>query len=305
MINLALTVALSIKYIPRALLSLLRGKGTVELLYLASAVLTAVTFEFLPAAVVYWFLRFWPRRTAQLYDLHHTRFLARYHLRPRRVWVEREGAAIETRVEKLNSRSVITLNAGDIVPGDGLVLSGSAQVDERLLSGTSQNVTKSENGAIYAGTRIVEGGVRIRVYSIGPETAAERVAAWQKEALERLDSEHRAGYLADRTAFPILALGALGLVQGGLSTAKAAIRPDYMTGPAISEKMSGLAAVIRAASNGIVVGGKADLERFLKCNSIVLDDSVNWHIPQSDGEPSSRAIFSEGFAESVFLSRKS
>jgi hypothetical protein len=86
-VNLALTTVIGLKYIPRALLSLRRGKFTVELLYLASTILTGLTFEFLPAAVMYWFMRFWPRRSGQLYELHHSRFLARYRHRPRRVWV--------------------------------------------------------------------------------------------------------------------------------------------------------------------------------------------------------------------------
>ncbi len=305
MINLALTAIISLKYIPRALLSLRKGKFTVELLYLASAIFTGLTFEFLPAAVIYWFMRFWPRRSGQLYELHHAKFLARYRRRPRRVWVERDGAFVETRVEELSPSSVVTLTSGDIVPGDGIIVSGAAQIDERLLTGASGHVSKSKGSPIYATSRVVDGAVRIKINSLGADTAAGRIALWHREALTLQDSGHHAADLADRTALPILLLGAAALVQGGLSMAKATIRPDYLTGPAISEKMSGLATVIRAANNGIVVAGNLYLEKLLKCDSVVFDDSVAWQRPEHGEETFARMAENQGFDDVVFFASNS
>jgi hypothetical protein len=301
MVNLALTSIISLKYIPRALASLRKGKFTVEVLYLASTVLTGLTFQFLPAAVMYWFMRFWPRRSGQLYDLHHSKFLARYRHRPRRVWVERDGAFVETRVEELLPSSVVTLTGGDIVPGDGIILSGSAQIDERLLTGVASDISKIAGSPIYAASRIVDGSVRIKINSIGADTAAGRVALWHREALVRQASEHHAAKLADRTTLPILLVGAAALLQGGLSMAKATIRPDYLTGPEISEKMSGLATVIRAANEGIVIAGNLSLEKLLKCDSIVFDDSVRWQTPEASQDTFARMALKQGMAEVVFF----
>jgi hypothetical protein len=305
MVNLALTSLISLKYIPHAFLSLRKGKFTVELLYLASTVLTGITFEFLPAAVMYWFMRFWPRRSGHLYDLHHSKFLARYRRRPRRVWVERDGASVETRVEELSASSVVTLTAGDIVPGDGIIVSGAAQIDEGMLTGDSIDISKIEGSAIYAASRVVDGTVRIKIQSLGAETAAGRIAIWHREALRRQDAEHRAAELADRTTLPILLLGAAALIQGGLSMAKATIRPDYLTGPEISEKMSGLATVIRAANNGIAIAGNSYLEKFLKCDSIVFDDTVDWQTPETGRETFARIVLNQGLAEVLFFSGSS
>jgi hypothetical protein len=301
-INLALTALISLKYIPRALLPLRKGKFTVELLYLASAVFTGLTFEFLPAAVMYWFMRFWPRRSGQLYELHHSKFLARYRRRPRRVWVERDGALVETRVEELSPSSVVTLTAGDVVPGDGIIVGGAAQVNEQLLTGASGEVSKFEGNRIYAASRIVEGAVRIKINALGADTAAGRIANWHREALRRQNSEHRAADLADRTTLPILLVGAAALVQGGLSMAKTTIRPDYLTGPAISEKMSELAIVIRAAHEGIVIAGNVNLEKLLQCDSIVFDDSVAWQTPETRRETFARMSLKQGYAEVLFFS---
>jgi hypothetical protein len=302
LVNFALTGLLSLKYIPRALLSLRKGKFTAELLYLASAVLTCLTFEFLPAAVMYWFMRFWPRRSGELYELHYSKFLARYRRRPRRVWVEREGVSVETRVEELSPSSVVTLTAGDIVPGDGVVVSGTAQINEQLLNGAPRDVSKTKDSPIYAASRIVEGGVRMKINSLGDDTAAGRIALWQREALRRQVSEHRAADLADQVSLPVLLLGAAALVQGGLSMAKTAIRPDYLTGPGMSEKVSGLATIIRAANDGILVAGSLQLKKLIKCDTFVFDESVAWQTPEPGQKAFSTQALKEGVAEVIFFS---
>jgi hypothetical protein len=305
LVNLALLAIISLKPIPRALLSLRQGKFTVELVGLAGAVLTAITYQFLPAAVMFWFMRFWPRRVIQHYELHHRKFLARYRLLPARVWVERDGASTEPRIEELSASSVVALTAGDIVPGDGMILSGAARIDERLLTGASRNVSKIEGSPIYAASRIDNGAVRIKINSLGSDTVVERIAHWHREALQQQSYQHRAADLADRTTLPILLLGAAVLVQGGSHMAEAAVQPDYKIGPEISEKISRLAMVIRAANNGIVIAGNSPLEKFLKCDSIVFDDSVKWQVPETGHQTFSRAAQAQGFAEVLFFARGS
>lgn len=300
-VNLALTALINLKYVPRAILSLQKGRCTVDLLYLTSAVLTMLASQYLPAALMCWLMRFWPRRAGQLYELHHSKFLARYRRRPPRVWVERDGLTVETRLEDLSPSSLVTLSAGDIVPGDGVVVSGAAQINERLVTGNSGDVSKSEGGRIYAGSRIMDGAVRIRINSLGADTAAERIALWHLEALRRRNSENRAGALADRAALPALLLGAVGFVRGGLPMAKAAIGPDYLTGPAVSERLSGLATAVRAANAGIVITSNRSLETLLKCDSIVFDDSVAWQVPATGEGSFAQAVLNQGLAEAIFF----
>ena len=188
---------------------------------------------------MYWFLRFWPRRSGQLYELHHSKFLARYRRRPRRVWVERDGASVETRVEELLPSSVVTLTAGDIVPGDGQIVDGTARVSEQLLHGSPLDLSKAEGDSLYATSRIVDGAVRSESPRSAPTRRRGELLLWHREALQRQASEHRAAEIADRTALPILLVGAAALLGGGLSMAKTTIRPDYLTGPTITEKMPG------------------------------------------------------------------
>jgi cation transport ATPase len=83
--------------------------------------------------------------------------------------------------------------------------------------------------------------------------------------------------------------------------AEAAIQPDYKIGPEISERISRLAMVIRAANNGIVIAENSPLEKFLKCDSIVFDDSVAWQAPEAGHQIFARAAHDQGFAEVLFF----
>jgi hypothetical protein len=277
LVNLALMVIISLKPVPRALRSLRQGKFSVELIGLGGAVLTAVTYQFLPAAVMFWFMRFWPQKVIKHYELHQRKFLARYRLLPGRVWIERNGVSAETRIEDLSESSVVALTAGDIVPGDGVILSGAARTNERLLTGASGNVPKIEGSPIYAASRIEDGAVRIKINSLGSNTLVEQIALWHREALRQQGNQQRAADLADRTTLPILLLGAAVLVQGGPHMAEAAVQPDYKIGPKISGKISRLAMVIRAANKGIVLGENAPLEKLLKCDSIFFAGGSDKH----------------------------
>jgi P-type Cu2+ transporter len=233
--------------------------------------------------------------------LHHRKFLARHRLLPGRFWIEREGASAETRFEELSASSVVALTAGDIVPGDGVILSGAARINERLLTGASRNVSKIEGSPIYAASRVDNGEVRIKINSLGSDTVVERIALWHREALQQQSYQHRAADLAARTTLPILLLGAAVLAQGGSHMAEAAVQPDYKIGPEISEKISRLAMVIRAANNGIVIAENSPLEKLLKCDSIVFDDSVAWQVPETGQQTFARAARNQGFAEVLFF----
>jgi cation transport ATPase len=246
-------------------------------------------------------MRFWPQRVIKHYELHHRKFLARYRLLPGQVSIGRDGASAEAWIEELSASSVVALTAGDIVPGDGVILSGAAQINERLLTGASGNVPKIEGSPIYAASRIENGAVRIKINSLGSDTVVERIALWHREALRQQSYQHRAADLADRTTLPILLLGAAVLVQGGSHMAEATVQPDYKIGPEISEKISRLAMVIRAANNGIVIGENSTLEELLKRDSIVFDDSVAWQVPETGHQTFARAAHDKGFAEVLFF----
>ena len=303
-INIVLTSLLSTGYLRRALFALRQGKFSLDLLYLVIAAFTVATFQFVPSALMYWLMRFWPRRTRELYESHHSRFLARYRLRPRRVWIDRDGTSLETRIEDLKPSSVVTLTAGDIVPGDGLVVEGDGQIDEQLFTGPGTPVSKTIGSAIYAASRVVDGSVRIRIKSLGDDTAAGRLTRWYSEAPGRA-STSRASQKAERTVLPVLLVSALALLQGGPAMAKATLRPDYASSLLIAEHLGSLEAIIRAANEGILLNGNSPFEKLIAPAVVVFDDTVRWLTPENHETSFTEVALAQGLQEVVFFSNRS
>ncbi len=100
---------------------------------------------------------------------------------------------------------VATLSAGDRVlvpvgecfPADGVVVGGSTEADEALLTGESLAVTKGEGAAVIAGALNCAAPVEVRLTAVGQST----VLAGIVRLLERAQTERpRIARLADRAA---------------------------------------------------------------------------------------------------------
>lgn len=278
-VNALLVGSINRSHLLPGLRDLRQGRTNLHLLYLSIGMLTLITFDFFAAAVMYWLLLFWPRKAKQLRQQYENAFLSHYRRRPQRVWVENNGSVIETRRQELTTESVIVLNPGDIVPGDGVVLSGKALIDDRLITGVTESRAKTHGEPVYASSQVIEGELRMRVHTFHDDTAAAHMAAWYAENL-KIQPEHqslRAKESAEGAVLPVLLVGLLGLYRGGLHMAKAVIRPDYLTGPMVAEDLLDLALTIQAARDGILLANASSLSALATCDCLILDDSVAWN----------------------------
>jgi hypothetical protein len=304
LVNAVLVGTINRSHIVPAIRDLRQGRTNLHLLYLSIGALTLLTFSFFAAGVMYWLLLFWPRKAKQLRQEYEANFLSLYRRRPRRVWVEKNGSVIETRVPDLGPESVVVLKAGDVVPGDGVVLSSSATIDDRLITGAAEARPKADGEPVYASSQVLEGELRMRVRATNDETAAARIAAWYEENL-KINPSHqslRAKAHAEAAVLPVLLIGLIGLYRGGFSMAKAAIRPDYLTGPMIAEDFVDLAMTIRAAQEGVLLANASSLSALAGCDRLILDDSVPWNAASLNGVNFRDRVHGHGISEIAFLS---
>ena len=182
-VNAALVVYLSGKHFSPAGRQLAQGKVGLDLLYACIALCTLTTFTFLPSALMYWLLPFWPQLTKKVRQEGEGNFLARLRRRPRRVLVERSGEEAEVKVHELKPGDVVILKEGDTVPADGVVLTGEAKIHESLFTGSPAPAKKTEGSEIYATTQVTEGKVHFRVGADEPR--ADRLLELYTTAFER------------------------------------------------------------------------------------------------------------------------
>jgi cation-transporting ATPase E len=91
--------------------------------------------------------------------------------------VVRSGEVREIRTDQIVIDDVIELRSGDQVPVDGVVVhSNNVEVDETLLSGESEPVTKQLGAEIYSGSFIIAGSCRIQAVCVGEQAYARKLA---------------------------------------------------------------------------------------------------------------------------------
>src|SRR4029077_16006961 len=98
---------------------------------------------------------------------------------------------------QLRVADVVLVRPGSRVPADGIVLEGTADVDESLITGESRPISKASGAAVVGGTVAAGGSLRVRVTAVGEETALSGIMRLVAAAQA---SGSRAQALADRAA---------------------------------------------------------------------------------------------------------
>src|SRR6267143_1838750 len=82
------------------------------------------------------------------------------------------GAEIHTvPLSELHVGDIVLVRPGTRVPADGIVVEGTADVDESMITGESKTVPKGAGARVIAGTVDSDGSLRVRITAIGDQTA--------------------------------------------------------------------------------------------------------------------------------------
>jgi Cu2+-exporting ATPase len=180
----------------------------------------------------------------------------------------------------LAAGDVVLVRPGARVPADGDVVSGTADVDESMITGESRPVARAAGDRVIAGTVAAGGSLRIRVTAVGEATALSGIMRMVAEAQA---SASRAQALADRAAAALfylaLAAGAITLVawwllgdpEGALvrTATVLVIACPHALGLAIPLVIA--ISTSLGARNGLLVKSRIALERARELDTVIFD----------------------------------
>ncbi len=202
-------------------------------------------------------------------------------LAPRMARVELGERVLESPVEAVQPGQVVRVRPGDAVPLDGLVLEGTAAVDEAAVTGESVPVAKSAGDRVYAGTLALDGALRVTVSAAAGDSTLARIVALVEQAQDTASPTQR---LVDRFAAwytpTILGLTALVWCVGpllGLPFADAFLRGMVLLvigcpcAIVIATPVAIYSGLTAAARRGILVRGGEVLERAAQLRVVALD----------------------------------
>jgi Cu2+-exporting ATPase len=191
---------------------------------------------------------------------------------PRFVWLDADGTAIETPLEKVKPGDIIIIHTGESAPVDGTVFDGMAMIDQHALTGESAPVEKTAGDEVFAGTTVLAGKIRVSVTSAGSETTAARLTKILNETSgHTLKAQSSGQQLADRAVVPTLALGGLSLAVRGASSAVAVVNCDLGTGIRMAAPIAMLSSLTLAAQQGVLVKSGRALEAMSEIDTYLFD----------------------------------
>ncbi|MEZ0332953.1 MAG: copper-translocating P-type ATPase [Gemmatimonadales bacterium] len=104
----------------------------------------------------------------------------------------------EVPIGALREGDIMLVRPGASIPADGIVVEGTSEVNESMITGESRPVKKSAGDKVIAGTLNTSGSLSVRVTATGEQTALAGIMRLVEQAQT---SRSRAQALADRAAF--------------------------------------------------------------------------------------------------------
>lgn len=110
--------------------------------------------------------------------------------------VTESGAGVsisEVEISSITQDQILQVNSGDKIPLDGVVIWGSASIDQSLLSGESAPIDVDVGSKVIGGTLLLKGNIRVRVEAIGKDTVLSRIIDLVEGAENRKPSIQKLG----------------------------------------------------------------------------------------------------------------
>jgi Cu2+-exporting ATPase len=215
----------------------------------------------------------------------------------RYAWLLQDGKKIQVPVAHLREGHHVVVYPGELIPVDGSVISGTATVDQKVLTGESAPILKSPGDEVFAATVVRDGKLYLKTTKVGGQTAAARIVKLVHDAPTR---DTRIQNYAERFAdhlvpFSFVGAGLSFAVTANVNTAASLLIVDYGTGIRVAAPTTILSAMTKAAKRGIFIKGGRFLELLTQIDTIVFDktgtltfgtpdvlDIISYGVPEDD-----------------------
>lgn len=101
---------------------------------------------------------------------------------PKKATLIKQGQEVEVNIEEVQIGDVFAVRPGETIPVDGVVIEGSAAVDESALTGESIPVDKTVNDPVSAATINQSGYMQARAVRVGENTAFAQIVQMVSDA---------------------------------------------------------------------------------------------------------------------------
>jgi len=228
-------------------------------------------------------------------------------LRPKTATVIRNGVKTQVPVENVAVGDTVAVRAGEQIPVDGTILSGSGAVDQSALTGESIPVEKTVGDTVAASGINREGYFEMRADKVGEDTTLAQVirtveeAGGSKAPIARLADKIAGVFVPVVMGIALLAFGVWMLLGKGLEfSLSIGISVLVISCPCALGLATPVAIMVgtgRGASMGVLYKNAEALEGLHKIDTVVLDKTGTLTV----GKPSVTDIVAAGVTSTELL----
>ncbi len=218
-------------------------------------------------------------------------------LAPAFVTVIKEDKEILLPIEELQKDDVFLIRAGERIPADGVVLSGSGTVDESALTGESMPTEKSEGSEVRAACVLLSGALTVRAERVGEDSSLARIirlledAASSKAPIARVADKVSAVFVPVVMAISACTLAvwliATQNVEQALRSAISVLVISCPCALGLATPTAITVGVGRAAKKGVLFRSAEALEKFSTVQTVVFDKTGTL----TEGKPSLTDVY--------------
>ncbi len=193
---------------------------------------------------------------------------------PQSAAVRRADGTFETvPVDDVRVGDIVKVTAGDRIPVDGVVTSGTGLVNESAITGEPIPVDKAEGSSASAGTLLDDGMLTIRADTVGEDTTFGKIIELVENAQ---DSKSREERFIDRFATyytPAVLVTAVivGLVTRRVDLAITMLVLGCPGALVIGVPVSNMAGIGNGARHGVLIKGSEVMHRLSSADTFVFD----------------------------------
>ena len=291
-------VAGGIPALPAARSALRRGQLDVHVLMLTAAIGAALIGRTGEGASLLFLFAL--SGALEAYALGRTKDAIRRLVKMRPTQARREDGSLVA-VESLVPDDTFVVHPAEAFPLDGIVVSGFSSVDQSVMTGESEPVSRGEGDRVVSGTLNLDGIVTVRATVSSGNTALERVIALVAAAQDEksLASSERLADRVGRYYAPVALFGALiwfavAHLVYAVPTVEALYRALTLLVAAspcalvISSPAAVLSALASAGRHGLLIRSGSVLETLARVDTVAFDKTGTL----TTGKPTVRALWS-------------
>ncbi len=261
------------KYIAKAIRCLMRGRLGVEVLDATALTVSVIARDFETASSVMFLLKI--SDLLSDYTEARTRSAMRENMSicAETVWVVEGNVEYETPIADVKLGDLVRVRMGSLVPLDGKVVDGVAEVNEASMTGESALVRKSSGATVYAGTVVDEGMILVETTAVAGQSRIDHIVDMVENSQNlKASAQSQAERLAESMVPVSLSVFAAELLlTRNLARAMSVLMVDYSCAIKLAAPVAVMSAMREATRRKAVVKGGKYLEALANADAIVFD----------------------------------